>query len=359
LKENDEMIKTLKEKVGDSVIAQLLQNKSPEFEIKIRSIDNAIYDDAKKILLLGDKTQKRRFNNLKELKSFAQMILIARAIYEANKEVGYTTQRDIYYNALETIAGTNINTLENQKESNAIITDLEVFTGLLREEMGVVAEERGVVSGKLKLKGLSCGEEQIVDCEKGLTGQLIPTNMHEIEIMDLDAKQVLVIEKGGIFKSLRELNITKKLDCILVSGHGQPDRASRRLVHRLNKEYNLPVCILTDSDPWGWRIFSTYKIGSRNLAYESEKLATPDAKFIGVYPSDIERYNFERGVLKANPRDIVTAQILMKLPWFADKKWQEELALFLKVKKKVEINIFSQKGFRFLADEYIPNRIKE
>jgi len=352
-------LEILKEKVGYHVIKQLLEGKPPEFELKVRSAKNAIYDEQQRILLLGDMTQKRRFNNLGELRAFSQMILIARAIYEAKKEIGYTTQRDIYYNALETIKGTNIDTLKDQKESNAIITDLEVYTGLLREEMGVIAEERGVVAGKLKLRGYSRGEEQIVDCEKGLTGQLIPANIHEVEIFDLDAELVLVVEKGGIFKSLRELMIDRKLNCILVSGHGQPDRASRRLVHRLNKEFGLPVYILTDCDPWGFRIFSVYKIGSRNLAFESIKLATPDAKFIGVYPSDIEKLKFDRGIIQATPRDIRTAQMLMKLPWFSDKRWQEELSLFIREKKKVEINILSQKGFRYLADEYIPNRIKE
>jgi len=352
-------IEMVKEKIGNHIIKQLLQNKSPEFELKVRKDSNVIYDDVEKILLLGNITQKRRFNNLGELRAFAQMILIGRTIFDAKKEIGYTTQRDIYYNALETIAKTNINTLKDQGESNSIITDLEVYTGLLREEMGVIAEERGVVSGALKLKGYSRGEEQIVDCEKGLTGQLIPTNMHEIEIVDLNAKMVLVIEKGGIFKTLRELEVDKKLDCILVSGHGQPDRASRRLVHKMNKEFGLPVYILTDCDPWGWRIFNVYKIGSRNLAYESAKLATPDAKFIGVYPSDIEKLKFDRGVIRAKTGDIKTAQRMIKLPQYSDKRWQDELNLFLREKKKVEINILSQKGFRYLADEYIPSRIKE
>jgi len=355
-----ESTQTIKNKIKRDTLEKLLINEVPEFIIKQRTKNNVFFDEQQNMLKLGDLTSSRKLNSLAELRSFAQTILVARTILDAKKEVGYTTQRDIFYRALETIKGTKINTFEEQKESNAIIEDLEVYTGLFREEMGVITDPKGFVTGKLKLKGKSRDEEQIIDCTKGLTGQLVPPNIHEIEIIDVDADYVLVIEKGGIFTTLREVGFDKKNKCIICTAHGQPDRATRKLVRRLNIEHHLPVYILTDCDPWGWYMgYAVYRIGSQNLGYESERLACPNAKYIGIYPSDIENLELDRGIISAEKIDITRAENMKKLKWFNDERWQKEISLFLKKKKKLEIPALSQKGFRYLADTYIPNKIKE
>ena len=58
-------------------------------------------------------------------------------------------------------------------------------------------------------------------------------------------------------------------------------RGVRRLARRLHEEYKLPVYVLVDNDPWGYYIYTVLKQGSINLAYESQRMAIPNAKFIG------------------------------------------------------------------------------
>jgi len=46
------------------------------------------------------------------------------------------------------------------------------------------------------------------------------------------------------------------------------------------------VYVLVDNDPWGYYIYSVVKQGSINLAFESERMAIPKAKFIGLSSGD-------------------------------------------------------------------------
>src|SRR5881628_528874 len=71
-------------------------------------------------------------------------------------------------------------------------------------------------------------------------------------------------------------------NCVLLTGNGQPPRGVRRLARRLHEEKRLPVYVLVDNDPWGYYIYSVIKQGSINLAFESQRMAIPQAKFIGL-----------------------------------------------------------------------------
>jgi len=113
-----------------------------------------------------------------------------------------------------------------------------------------------------------------------------------------------------------------------------------------------------------------FKVGSITLSYESERLATPSARLIGVLPSDIygsrklkknpylseaERRNY---IIKANDRDLKRAKELRAYPWFKTKRWLVELDIFKKYKSKLEIEALTSKGLRFLMDTYIPEKIQ-
>lgn len=137
-----------------------------------------------------------------------------------------------------------------------------------------------------------------------------------------------------------------------------PDRATRRFIRRLNEEFKLPVYVLTDGDPYGWYIYSVYKSGSIKLSYESERLATPEAKFLGLTATDIDTYKIsDNYVIAANDRDIKRAQELLRYQWFQKNEWTKEINLFLKKKKKVEIEALSTHGLKFLHD-YLKDKIR-
>ncbi len=351
---------------------QIARGEPPYMMLPKRTLANTIYDERRKLLLLGPEKLKRSFLDLNESKKFMQTLLMAKIIYEALERDEYPTIRDLYYRGKHTIIYREPggrrheeNTWDEQRESDAVIRDIEVLTGLLREEMLILSKEKGKVVGNMRIR--SGGD--VIDLSKmGHGAYAIEPTPDLIEFVDVDAEYVLVVEKDAVFQQLHRIGFWRRHKAILITSAGQPDRATRRFVRRLSEELKLPVYILTDADPYGWYIYSVFKIGSITLSYESERLATPNARFIGVSMTDIfgygkkkpylsekERRNY---IIKAKDADIKRAYELMNYKWFQTKKWQIEIKIFLDKKSKLEIEALTSKGLKFLADKYLPEKIE-
>ncbi|MEZ0319072.1 MAG: DNA topoisomerase IV subunit A [Pyrobaculum sp.] len=347
---------------GTELAKAIVELKEPVMEIPARTLSNTIWDEKAKMLRLGDEKMRRRFLDVKEARKFMQTVLMLRLIIEAIREDVYPTIRDLYYNGKHTIVYKDPlgrvhreNTWDEQDESNAVIEDIEVATNVLREEMGVSADVKGKIVGPIIVR--SQGYE--LDASKfGETALSLPVNVDALEIVKVEASYVLVVEKDAIFQRLVREKFWSQENAILVTAKGMPDRATRRFIRRLNEEYKLPVYVLTDGDPYGWYIYSVYKSGSIKLSYESERLATPEAKFLGLTATDIDAYKIsDNYVIAANDRDVKRAQELLRYPWFQKPEWTREINLFLKKKKKVEIEALSTHGLKFLHD-YLRDKIR-
>src|SRR5262249_39993195 len=143
---------------------------------------------------------------------------------------------------------------------------------------------------------------------------------------------ILHVEKNTVWSRFNEDRFWEKHNCILTEGGGQPPRGVRRLLRRLHEELNLPVYCLLDCDPWGHYIYSVLKQGSISLAFESERLAIPDAKFIGIRAKDYKECDLSDDVqIELTDTDIKRAKEIAAYPWFASHaKWQREIEGLLK-----------------------------
>jgi len=356
-----------------NIVDSLFKNVEPEMLIPKRTLSNTIYDPVKKLLLLGDEKLSRKFFDMHESRKFMQTILMASIIYQALINNEYPTIRDLYYRGKHTIRYRSYtgkieeeNTWDEQSESDAVLRDIEVYTNLLREEMLILSKEKGKVVGNMRIRS----GDDIIDLSKmGHGAYAIEPTPDLIEFIDVDAEFVLIVEKDAVFQQLHRAGFWKKYKAILVTSAGQPDRATRRFIRRLNEELKLPIYIITDSDPYGWYIYSVFKIGSITLSYESERLATPEARFLGVSMSDIfgdpqrkkkpyltetERRNY---IIKAKEMDLKRARELKNYKWFQTKEWKREIDIFEEKKSKLEIEALTSKGLSFLMDTYIPTKI--
>jgi DNA topoisomerase-6 subunit A len=358
----EEVIRRL-EGFGRRIAESVLKGEEPVIEVPVRTLANTIWDEKRKLLVLGPKKALRSYFDIGESKKFMQTLLMLSLILRARREGDYPTIRDLYYTGKHTIyyideAGRRRSeeTWDDQRESNSVIQDIEVAVNLLREHMGIMHDAKGKIVGNMVIR--SKGYE--IDLSRmGSGAYAIPPNVDKLEIVSVDAEYVLVVEKDAIFERLNEEEFWKKNRCILVTGKGQPDRSTRRMVRRLWEEFNLPVYVLTDADSYGFYIYSVYRSGSISLSYESERLATPGARFLGVAVSDIERYKIPKNfIIKATERDIKRAKELLSYPWFKESKaWVRELELFIERGEKVEIEALSGHGFKFLSQTYIPEKI--
>jgi DNA topoisomerase-6 subunit A len=197
----------------------------------------------------------------------------------------------------------------------------------------------------------------------GSGGYAVPsiTEPDVIQFKKCEAKFVLHVEKDTVWGRFNEDRFWEKHNCILTEGSGQPPRGMRRLLRRLNEELGLPIYCLLDCDPWGHYIFSVIKQGSISLAFESERLAIPEAKFIGVRSKDYDECDLSDDVqIALADTDKKRANEIAAYPWFKDNKaWQKEIAKMLSNGFKMEVESLITKDISYVTEEYVPERLKK
>ena len=345
--------------LADLVVEAAKKNRNPEIEIPVRALSNVKFNEKKRIIEMGKNKQGREFFNLGMAKKFMQTILVADALAELQRQGLSSSLREIYYRSKHTLRDSNENTFDDQDESDPLIEDLEVTLAALREELHVRAEAGGAVVGPLVL----VDNGDTVDCSRlGKGGYAVPSIVEpeEIRIKKCSADFVLLVEKGTQWNRLSEDKFWKRHNCVLLHGGGQPPRGVRRLARRLNDEKKLPVYVLVDNDPWGYYIYSVVKQGSINLAFESQRMAIPEAKFIGLSSFDPDKHKLPRNVgIKLNDKDIARAKELLNYDWFKSKGWQKEIKAMLSSGLKYELDSLANKNFRYLTTDYLPKKLKD
>ncbi|MEY3023216.1 MAG: DNA topoisomerase IV subunit A [Phycisphaerales bacterium] len=345
--------------LGDSVSKEAVGGRDPFVDIPTRALSNTTWNRQRRILQMGDASQRRNLFNLGQARKFMQTLLIASGCKELIEQGKTLSLRSMYYKSLHTIAGTKEKTFAGQEESDPIIEDLEVAMGSLREELHVFASERGKVVGNLTI--IDNGDE--IDLRRmGTGGYAIPSIVEPsvIRFGKCDAKFILHVEKGTVWARFNEDRFWQKHNCILTEGGGQPPRGVRRLLRRMHDELGLPVYCLLDCDPWGHYIFSVIKQGSMNLAFESERMAIPEAKFIGIRAGDYQRYGLSDDVqIALSDRDVSRAKQIAEYPWFEGKAWQKEIQALLRNGFKMEVESLITKGISFVTESYVPQKLAE
>ncbi len=345
--------------VADVVITAAQRHKDPTLSIPVRSLANVTFNERKGMIEMGKNKQARSFFNVGMAKKFMQTVLVADALSELQHGNLTTSLREIYYRTKHTIKNSNENTFDAQSESDPVIEDLEASLEVLREELHVRAENSGSVVGPLVLSD----DGDRVDCSKlGKGGYSVPSIVEPeyLQIKKCTAEFVLLVEKGTQWNRLSEDKFWRRYNCILLTGNGQPPRGVRRLARRLHEEKRLPVYVLVDNDPWGYYIYSVVKQGSINLAFESQRMAIPKAKFIGLSSADPEHYGLPRTVgIKLNEKDINRARELLNYQWFQKAPWQKEIKRMLSNGLKYELDALANKDFQYLTKKYLPRKLKE
>ena len=133
------------------------------------------------------------------------------------------------------------------------------------------------------------------------------------------------------------------------------------MLYRLHHELKLPVYCLLDNDPLGYYIYSVIKQGSINLAYESGRMAIPEARFLGLRSLDFHRCALSDSVkIALNDTDRKRARQIASYPWFAKKRpWQREIQRLLDNGFKLEVEALVSKDISYVTEEYTPARLRD
>jgi DNA topoisomerase-6 subunit A len=347
------------ERLASAVAEVAKKRRDPYLEVPSRSLSNSNYNRRKRLIEMGGKTNRRELFNLNQARAYMQTILVGSGCSRLIRQGKSTSIRGMYYMLKHNIEGTKENTFEDQSESDTIIEDLEVITGAMREDLHLYAEPRGNLAGPLVV--IDGGNE--LDASKmGAAGYPIPSIVEpdRVKFKRCDAKFILHVEKGTVWQRFNEDKFWQKHNCIVSHGAGQPARGVRRMLYRLHTEYKLPVYCLLDNDPWGYYIYSVIKQGSINLAFESMRMAIPDAKFIGLRSGDYERCGLKQDVkIKLDDKDKKRAKQIASYPWFSEKKhWQVEIKQMLTNDFKLEVEALISRDISYVTEKYVPERLR-
>ncbi len=364
LQEDEETLRRL-QRLGNQVVERIKEGENPYFERPVRSRSNVEFDKEEKRLKLGDSKSKRYFMNIGHARKFMQTMLVASKCKELIEEGRTASIRELYYQLKHTIPGLNENTLEDQDESNPVVVDLETALDSLREHLHLKADAKGALFGPIVIED----EGDVIDCLKlGKSGLHVPSIVDDYNIVEHDADYILVVETGAMADRLVEEDFHKKENAIIISAGGQPSRGVRRLTNILHNRLDIPVYVFTDGDPYGYYIYSVITAGSMNLAFESNRLATPDANLIGMTMSDIEEYGLESVTEKLKgkhpdksggpTKDYKRAHDMLKYEWFQNKEWQNELETMIERGVRVEQQALATNNLQFVAETYLPEKIK-
>ena len=197
--------------------------------------------------------------------------------------------------------------------------------------------------------------------QMGVGGKAIPPYIDKIQNIRSDAEFVLLVEKDAVYMRLAEDRFYHKYPCIIITAKGQPDVATRMFLTRLKSELGIPVMGLFDSDPYGLKIMSVYMQGSKNMSYDSANLTTSDIKWLGIRPSDLDRYDLpEQCRLDMTKEDIKTGELMLQEPFVKNNpEWVSELEMMMETKQKAEIQALSSFGFQYISTDYLPRKLRE
>jgi len=354
--------RTLGQLVGlaDGVVTAARRLRDPHMDVPTRALSNVTYNRRKRFIEMGRNTNRRQLFNLSQAKSYMQTMLVASGCKKLIDQGKTTSIRGLYYLLKHTIEGTREETFGDQAECDPVIEDVEVLLNSLREELHLYAQKRGDLVGEIVLNDSG----DTIDCSQmGSGGYGIPSIVEPdvVQFKKCNAKFVLHVEKASVWQRFNEDKFWRNHRCLLTHGNGQPPRGVRRLLSRLHNELGLPVYCLLDNDPWGYYIYSVIKQGSINLAYESRRMAIPDAKYLGLRSIDLERCELSSSVkIALNENDRKRAKQIAKYPWFEHKKpWQKEIQKMLANDFKLEVEALISKDISYVTEQYVPTRLRK
>uniref|UniRef100_A0A3B1JUH8 DNA topoisomerase (ATP-hydrolyzing) n=1 Tax=Astyanax mexicanus TaxID=7994 RepID=A0A3B1JUH8_ASTMX len=339
------------EKVIQKIVHTISQGEAPVLQLSTRcSWSNMRFDKSVGILMsLNPKVTTLRSDCPSAINRFALFLKVLSMIYRLVQTDSYATKRDMYYNDPQ-LFGT-------QRNLDLIVDDISCMLQVPRRSLHVLATSKGFISGDLCYLE---ADGTRVECHSTSMAVPVSSNVSEITNIVSSAKFILVVEKDATFQRLLDDEFCTRLHpCIIITGKGMPDVNSRLMVRKLWDTLHIPVFALVDADPHGIEIMCVYKYGSMSMAFEAYSLTTPTVLWLGLLPSDIEKFGVQDALIPFTKRDESKLMSLKKRPYISGQPaWEREVGILMKCRKKAEIQSLASIAPHFLTRVYLPNKLR-
>lgn len=139
------------------------------------------------------------------------------------------------------------------------------------------------------IQGIPITSEWIQGHPSFSSGSSTPTNPeHKGPSFQItsDARCILLIEKEGIYTRLSEDNFYETYPCILITGRGFPDLATRAFVNTLYQTLQIPIFGICDCNPFGVSVLQTFEKGGSKMGLDATLYSVP-VYWLGLRPSHV------------------------------------------------------------------------
>jgi DNA topoisomerase-6 subunit A len=340
-----------------TVHGTISRRRQPKMSMPVRSLNNVVYTPKVGHFQLKSGVKERTLT-VNTVKTFAQTLKMMALSKELIQGDDMATKREAYYISKNWGEAA----FKEQPESDTVMEDVEAMFSVNREQLRFIPEEKGGdVAGRLVVVDKDQNGKRLrIDCTKfGSGAYSIPIECEHLQFQS-KAKFILAIETAGMFQRLNNYGYWDKVNCVLVSLGGVPTRACRRFIRRLADDLKIPVYAFVDGDPYGYfNIYRTLKVGSGNAAHLNEYFCVPQARFLGVTPTDVKEYDLPTHTLK--DVDIKRAKDALKNDPFVKhhKDWQKAINYMLKAGVRVEQQAFAKHGLDYVVTKYLPDKLKQ
>ncbi|KAF2725226.1 DNA topoisomerase IV, alpha subunit [Polychaeton citri CBS 116435] len=279
---------------------------------------------------------------------FSVVIRILEITHEAQHTGRSISKRDIYYRDPALFG--------KQCHVDQYVDDIAYTFNVPRSSLNISAAAKGLIAGAIIFHRR---DGSMTDISQDKEGTLIPP-LSDLLSVGLDSiRWILVIEKEATFRTVTAGPLWPLISMygVVITGKGYPDIATRALLHGLVKPSSRnnfaapPAYGLSDFDPDGCAIMSTYKNGSEALSHENTDLTCPTLQWVGLRSNSISKLCAEsgdvhltQGFLTMTTRDRYKAKRMLQ--WGVlddgsqiDHDWRRELQTMLVLNVKAELQL--------------------
>nr|XP_032826275.1 meiotic recombination protein SPO11 isoform X2 [Petromyzon marinus] len=284
----EEVLRAIEDVAGE-VLASIARKQAPSLSFVYRhSWATVRFNKEVGLQMLPELVlREQKFTMQCSMLNLCMTMKVLHMIYNLVQTNQNSTKRDLYYQ-YPTV-------FRSQTIVNNIVDNIACLLRVPRDCLHVQSTSKGCVAGNL------CYIEEDgtkISCTCSSNGMLVSNNVHGMHNLTTQARFVLVVEKDATFQHLLDDDFCKRFHpCIMVTGKGIPDLNTRLLVRKLWDTFHIPTLALVDADPHGFEIMTIYKYGSLSMSFDAANLTVPTLCWLGVLPSEIERWNIPTTVL--------------------------------------------------------------
>ena len=279
------------------------------------------------------------------------------------------TIRDLYYS--------DTKLFPSQSICNDTIHQMEAKLECERGELGLAASPKGLVRGNFLMRNGN-GNDEWIDASfpLGISLPICYSTTFEIRFIPVPGLPtptnilqpfILVIEKEAIFQHIIQGDYFTKAypQCILLTGRGNPDRASRQLLQSIlaaAAPAEIPVFGLVDCNPWGYQIAAVWNasLKEKDMTIIPPQRESPTSwpggslQLLGLCPQDTDQIpmHWQKPLTKEDKS--ILPHLYRTCP-----QWEAPLREMEERNTKLELEALYTEHVHYLSECYLPQKLQE